>query len=205
MSNSYPVQLEIAGPAAMFARPDSGAAPVSYPAPTFSAAKGIFEAVARFESATVLPTRVEICRPLRYQQYTTNYGGPLRKANQRAIGASYQLIATILVDVCYRIFGEVREVKPPPGTTNHLHALQAVFERRLANGQCFHTPCLGWKEFTPSYLGPFRPDTAGPDASINLTIPSMLHSVFNRPIRGEVAPRFVQDVKIVEGVLHYVE
>lgn len=38
MENKYEVLLEIAGPAAMFTRPDSGAAQVSYPAPTFSAA-----------------------------------------------------------------------------------------------------------------------------------------------------------------------
>lgn len=42
----YEVNLEIAGFAAMFTRPDSGAAQVSYPVPTFSAAKGMFEAIA---------------------------------------------------------------------------------------------------------------------------------------------------------------
>ena len=36
---SYPVQLEISGPTAMWTRPDTGSSPVSYVAPTFSAAK----------------------------------------------------------------------------------------------------------------------------------------------------------------------
>jgi CRISPR-associated protein Cas5d len=50
MSKPYEVFFEIAGPAAMFTRPDSGAAQVSYPAPTFSAAKGMFDSIARADS-----------------------------------------------------------------------------------------------------------------------------------------------------------
>ncbi len=37
------VSLEIAGAAAMFTIPDTGAAPVSYPAPTYSAVKNYIE------------------------------------------------------------------------------------------------------------------------------------------------------------------
>jgi len=40
---SYEVKFEISGPTAMWTRPDTGDAPVSYPAPTYSAAKGLFE------------------------------------------------------------------------------------------------------------------------------------------------------------------
>jgi CRISPR-associated protein Cas5d len=39
----YPLQLEISGPIALWARPDTLPNPVSYVAPTFSAVKGIFE------------------------------------------------------------------------------------------------------------------------------------------------------------------
>ena len=46
--NEYQVSLEIAGPAAMFTRPDTGTTPISYPLPTWSAAKGIFESIAFF-------------------------------------------------------------------------------------------------------------------------------------------------------------
>lgn len=86
----YGLRLEVAGPLAMFARPDTGGTPTSYPAPTWSACKGIFEAIAMLNSgdAWINPTRVEVCRrrgtpggSVRFQRYTTNYGGPLRKAN----------------------------------------------------------------------------------------------------------------------------
>ncbi|MBK5291612.1 MAG: CRISPR-associated protein Cas5 [Acidobacteriia bacterium] len=200
----YEVQLEIAGPAAMFSRPDTGGSFVSYPAPTHSAAKGIFESIARLRTAYIRPTRVEICRPIQFHRYATNYRGPLRKGNQLKKDASYQLIAVILVDVCYRLYGVVEEVSSAPGPTNHLHALQEMFERRLKNGQCFSTPCLGWKEFTPSYVGPFRESTVV-EESITLEVPSMLHSVFDKPVGGAWQPRFVQNTRIERGVLDYAQ
>src|SRR5438105_557868 len=86
----YPVAFEVAGPLAMFARPDTGGTPTSYPVPTWSAAKGLFESIAYFAdaSAWLSPTKVEVCRRvgepggrMRFQRYTTNYGGPLRKTS----------------------------------------------------------------------------------------------------------------------------
>ncbi len=67
----YRVSLEVAGAAAMFARPDTGATPISYPVPTWSAAKGIFESIAFFSdgSAWICPTKVEVCR------YVADSGG----------------------------------------------------------------------------------------------------------------------------------
>ena len=58
----YPVNLEIAGPTAIWTRPDTGDVPVSYPAPTFSAVKGIFESILWQKSAEVVPAKVEIVR-----------------------------------------------------------------------------------------------------------------------------------------------
>ena len=64
----------------MSTRPDTGDAPVSDPAPTLGAVKGIFESIVWLKSAEVVPTRVEICGPLVFHTYSTNYGGPLRKS-----------------------------------------------------------------------------------------------------------------------------
>lgn len=44
----YHVSLEVAGPLAIFTRPDTGGTPTSYPVPTWSAAKGLFESIAFF-------------------------------------------------------------------------------------------------------------------------------------------------------------
>ena len=51
----YPIALEISGPTAMWTRPDTGDAPVSYPAPTFSATKVIFESIVWLKNAPPMP------------------------------------------------------------------------------------------------------------------------------------------------------
>lgn len=200
----YECAFEIEGPTAMFARPDAGAAPVSYPAPTYSAAKGMFEAIARLKTVYIRPTKVEICAPIQYQKYTTNYGGPLRDSNAVKKRASYQLKAVVLIDVCYRIYGVVERFNSAPNGLNDLHAYQEIFHRRLERGQFFYVPCLGWKEFVPSYVGKFREGTKI-ETSISLPILAMLHSVFDRPTNGKVKPRYVQDAWVEKGVLEYAQ
>jgi CRISPR-associated protein Cas5d len=142
---SYPaIALEVTGPVAMFTRPDTGVTPISYPVPTYSAAKGLFEAVLWRSNIYVRPTRVEICKPIRYERYITNYGGPLRDSAKIKGKNNYQLIATILVDVHYRIYGEVKEKKrSSQRKMNYAEEFKREFDRRLENGQTFYTPCLG--------------------------------------------------------------
>lgn len=212
MKNDYAVRLEVAGPLAMFARPDTGGTPTSYPAPTWSACKGVFESIAFFSrgNAWIDPIRVEICRHRddpggepHWQRYTTNYGGPLRKSSVIRKGSSHQLFATVLANVCYRIHGRVVGDEPRNGS-NPRHHLKDLFERRLRQGRCWRTPALGWKEFTASYWGAFREDYIV-DEGLNLHIPSMLHSVWDRPQSGKYSPTFRQDVYIRKGVLRFAE
>jgi CRISPR-associated protein Cas5d len=214
-SNRYPVEFEVAGPLAMFARPDTGGTPTSYPVPTWSAAKGLFEAIAFFSdgAAWICPTKVEICRHgdesgegVRFQRYTTNYGGPLRKKSllstgSMAGGSSMQLFATVLSDVCYRLHGVVVG-QYRAGGINRRHHLKDLFDRRIKRGQCFRTPCLGWSEFTCSYWGPFREETKV-DKALTLEVPSMLLGVWNQPTSGQYMPLYRQDVQIEAGVLTY--
>ncbi|HEX2092188.1 MAG TPA: CRISPR-associated protein Cas5 [Longimicrobiaceae bacterium] len=206
------MSLEIAAPLAMFTRPDTGGTPTSYPVPTWSACKGIFESIAFFSSgdAWINPTHVEVCRhrdqpggEVRWQRYTTNYGGPLRKSSVIRTGSSYQLFATVLADVCYRIYGEVLGTERRNGT-NARHHLKDVFERRLRQGKTFRTPALGWKEFTASYWGSFREDFIV-DEELDLFIPAMLHSVWERSPGGRYAPTFHQNVRVRKGVLRFAE
>ena len=91
----FTVAMEVSGPTAMWTRPDTGDAPVSYPAPTFGAVKGMFECILWSQWADVAPVKVEICSPIVYHTYTTNYGGPLRKPKLIQKGSSYQLLATV--------------------------------------------------------------------------------------------------------------
>jgi CRISPR-associated protein Cas5d len=194
--HEYPIlALEIMGPAAMFTRPDTGATPISYPIPTYSAAKGMFEVVAWRKSVYIRPTRVEICKPIRYERYVTNYGGPLRKPGQISGNNNYQLIATILVDVHYRLYAEVKQ-KKRGGVKNHAKQLWERFNERLAKGQTYYTPCLGWKLRDRDVLG----NKIEPDKNVNVIIPSLLHSMWEH---GKPKPTFRRNCEIVEGVMYY--
>lgn len=209
---SYAITLEISGPTAMWTRPDTGDAPVSYPMPTWSAAKGIFESIIRLETVEIFPSMVEICAPIVYHNYATNYGGPLRKSKIMPNG-SYQLLATVLINACYRLYAEIRPAEHNRPLSdkalqqknkgfNDRHACQAMFNRRLKQGQCHDIPFLGWREFAPDYFGHFR-DQTKVDESINMKLPSFLFSVFN--MSGIKKPIFKQDAEIRSGRLEYVK
>jgi CRISPR-associated protein Cas5d len=207
MSKTYEVCLEISGPTAMWTRPDTGSSPVSYVAPTFSAVKGIFESILRWQSVNVRPTRVEICAPVRFHRYTTNYGGPLRASDAMAKGASFQLYTLVLVNVCYRIYARAELAGHHPTTTSPPHAYHDAFNRVVERGQWFHTPCLGWKEFAPDYVGPFRPETRICETESH-ELPTMLRMVFDKMQRGTVKPSFFNkhnhpDLRVKKGVLVY--
>jgi len=190
----------------MWARPDTLPNPISYIAPTFSAAKGIFESVLRWRSVNVKPTRCEICAPVQFHRYAFNYGGPLRKSDQISGSSSLQIFAQVLVNVRYVIHAEVEFASHITNdTTCPPHAYAVKFERRLTRGQWFYTPCLGWKEFAPDYVGPRRADTS-PCVEVNAVIPSMLHMVFDKPQQGQRGPgktNFLRQVSVVNGILQY--
>lgn len=215
MSKPYEISLEISGPTAMWTRPDTGDCPVSYPAPTYSAVKGIIESILWGPAIQIIPTKIEICAPLQYHNYQTNYGGPLRKSGVVSSGGGFQLLATVLIDVRYRFYAEVlpiaRELKgsiPAAAkvwddkTTSPGHAYQDIFNRRLKRGQCFAIPCLGWKEFGSSYFGPFRDDTFI-ESNINTIIPSMLREIFPKGYSSDVVFTFDKNVHIKNGVLSF--
>ena len=107
---NYEIKMEISGRTAMWTQPDTGDCPVSYPAPTYSAAKGIFESILWGPAVQIVPTKVEICAPVQHHNYQTNYGGPLRKPRIIAEGGGFQLLATVVIDVCYRLYAEVSPV-----------------------------------------------------------------------------------------------
>jgi len=200
IEKNYPVSFEISGPAAMFTRPDTGSSPVSYPAPTQSALKSIFECVAFSKNAYFEPKRVEICSPVVFHKYSTNYQGPQRKSGT----SNFQIFATVLENVCYKVYGVISTCSAPCRGQNLQHQLQEVFLRRLATGLLHTTPFLGWKEFVPNYFGPPRGTTAV-EKSINILIPSMLSTMYTRPTDGNVAPKFRQNVKVEGGVMLYAE
>lgn len=210
----YPVQLEIAGSTAIWTRGDTGDSPVSYPAPTYSAVRAIFESILWGPDIVIIPRKVEICKPIQYHSYVTNYGGCLRSASSIKNGNNYQLHATVLIDVCYRMYADVRPNFDKGNLTSKAlawdrkttapgHAYQAMFERRLKRGQSYASLALGWREFTPSYFGPFRDETRVCADMPDIYIPSMLREVFGDGYKKPFQAVYDTDVVIRGGILDY--
>ena len=212
----YPIKMEIAGATAFWCRADMGDSPVSYPAPTFSAVRGIFESILWGPDIRIVPTAVEICAPIQYHSYVTNYGGPLRASESMKRGNNYQLYVTVLVNVCYRLHADVmpnwhkqnlpqKALEWDRKTSAPGHAYQDIFNRRLKRGQSFSIPVLGWREFTPSYFGPFRPETKVCTEISDVSIPSMLREVFPDGYCSDYRAIYSQNLQIHEGRLDFSE
>lgn len=215
---TYQVSMEVAGDTALWTRPDTGDSPCSYPAPTYSAVRGLFESILWGPAVRIIPRKVELCSAPQYHSYATNYGGPLRKSSLISKDNNYQLLATVLTGVCYRLYADVipnpnKEKLPDRArewdrrTTSPGHAYQEMFNRRLLRGQSYMTPFLGWSEFTLSYFGPFRETTKVCKELPDIHIPSMLRRVFltghesnERAIYQAV---YDMDLCIHQGVLEY--
>lgn len=211
---SYPIEMEISGNTAMWTRPDTGDCPVSYPSPTYSAVKAIFESILWGPAIEIIPTKVELCKPVQYHSYCTNYGGPLRSTDAIKKGNNYQLYATVLIDVCYKLYAQVvpnrnkndlseKALMWDRNTTSPGHAYQSIFQRRLKCGQSFSTISLGWSEFTPNYFGELRDTTKVLHDMPDIPIPSMLRQVFSRGYNSPVSYTYDTDLVIKNGTLEY--
>lgn len=181
---------------AQFTRTDTGDAPTSYPAPTYSAIVNMCQAVYRdstSDAPLIIPRQVAICRPIQETGFNTNYRGINVIAERSQRYNALQSKATVLVNVCYQVYVDI--INNPPYKDNPAHAYQSIFNRRL-KGQFFYTiPYLGKRDFTSDYVGFFRPETLV-CKDINLTIPSMFKTRYPKV-------SFLQDVKIVDGILTY--
>ncbi len=134
----------------------------------------------------------------------------MRKSDQIKKGASLQLFAQVLINVCYRLYAEVdwyrgqtgKRVDSPDNSCSP-HAYVDVFKRRLERGRWFYTPCLGWKEFAPDYVGAFRDGTA-PCPTENHVIPAFLEMVFDQPQGGRRGQEtYLRNVHVTNGRLEY--
>lgn len=213
---TYRISMEIAGDTALWTRPDCGDSPSSYPAPTYSAVRGLFESILWGPAILIIPRKVELCTVPQFHSYATNYGGPLRQSKSIKKGNNYQLFSTVLVNVCYRMYADVipnpkkslipeRASAWDRSTTSPGHAYQEIFNRRLRRGQSYATLYLGWSEFTPSYFGPFRETTQVCRDLPDIHIPSMLRGIFQDGYCSDYRAIYDTDMCIRQGTLEYPE
>lgn len=138
---------------------------VSYDVMTPSAARGILEAIHWKPAIRWVIDAIHVLKPIRFQSIRRNEVGgkvPATRVktaiNRGSLEGLYQLVdqdrqqraATVLVDVAYVIEAhfELTE-KAGPGDNEGKHL--DMFNRRAGQGQCFHQPCLGTREFDASF------------------------------------------------------
>ena len=215
MRNRHEISMEISGPLAMFTDPSTGDMPVSYPVPTYSAVKGMFENILFYPTVEVKPVRIEICKPIKYHTLMFNYGGPNRHKQLKSNPGNRQVRMIVLEDVCYKVYAQLKNIQPKEpmserakkqfeATTNPSHSYFDHFNRRLRRGECFRPIFLGLKDFIPDYVGKIRNNTIK-DESINLSLASMLYEIFPGGPYSQKKKHFIQNVQIVKGELNYSE
>lgn len=162
---TYGVRLHIWGERACFTRPEMKVERVSYDVITPSAARGILEAIHWKPAIRWCVDRIHVLKPVRFESLRRNeVAGKLpastvtkaMKAGRVDNVAYYvdqnrqQRAATILRNVGYVIeahfeFTARADEDDTPG--KHLD----IFNRRARQGQCFHMPCLGTREFPANF------------------------------------------------------
>ncbi len=167
--------LHVWGERACFTRPEMKVERVSYDVMTPSAARGILEAIHWKPAIRWHVDAIHVLRPIRFQSIRRNEVGEKASAfnAERAMAAGrsdglgiavdenrQQRAATILVNVAYVIEAHFTLTdKAGEDDTPAKHA--AMFERRASNGQCFHRPYLGTREF-PAEFALLSPDAPFP-------------------------------------------
>jgi len=211
---SFGIRLHVWGERACFTRPEMKVERVSYDVITPSAARGILEAIHWKPAIRWHIDRIHVLKPIRFESIRRNeVGGKLAagtvtkamKASSTAEVINYvdedrqQRASTVLRDVAYVIaahFSLTDQAGVDDTEGKHLD----IFNRRARRGQCFHTPCLGVREFPACFRLledgeplPLIPSELAKDLDLGL----MLHDI---DFAAEMTPRFFR-ARLVEGVI----
>jgi CRISPR-associated protein Cas5d len=226
---SHGIQLLVKGDFACFTRPEMKVERVSYDVMTPSAARGILEAIYWKPEIRWIITAIRVLKPIRFTNIRRNEvsdkaGKPTAAMISGEPGASpgiliedarQQRASTLLRDVGYLIQAHFEIVSGENNPGKHLD----MFNRRARQGQCFHQPYFGTREFPAAFEliepGSALPISELPEDQRNRSLGWMLHDVAFLPAtkqdkdsfhdgrgnRVRTEPRFFE-AKLEDGVLH---
>lgn len=204
----YGVKLRVWGERACFTRPEMKVERVSYDVITPSAARGIIESIHWKPAIEWHIDRIHVLKQIRFESFRRNeLSGRISERTVRAAmrngkGRLEQIIednrqqrATLLLrDVEYVIEAHF-EMTDAAGEEDTPEKHYSMFLRRAKQGQCFHRPYLGCREF-PAYF-------------------ELVDSIPTSPLKGErdlgwmlldidfannMQPRFFR-AKMIDGVI----
>jgi CRISPR-associated protein Cas5d len=213
-SEGPPLELKVWGDLACFTRPENKAERVSYPVMTPSAARGVLEAVLfkpefrwRVREIAVLEGKGS----RRGKAWPPTYFSILRNEVQNRVteeGAQRGYYADedrtqrhtlALRDVAYLIRADV-DVRP--GVAEDPAKYRDMFRRRVRNGQSFHTPYLGCREFAAAFGLPEPEDRPVPvDADLGIMLFDLDYVTDAQNRLLSAVPRFFH-AWLEQGVLH---
>jgi len=203
---SYGIKLRVWGEYALFSRPEMKVERVSYDVMTPSAARGILEAIHWKPAIRWVVDRIHVMKPIRFENIRRNEVATKASGN-RVIHATHerqQRASLLLRDVEYIIEAhfEMTDKRGPEDTPEKHYNMML---RRARQGQCFHRPYLGCREF-PANFELVEEDTvpASPAFQGEQDLGYMLLDLtFTVNAKGEVVrtiPHFIR-ARMVDGVI----
>lgn len=157
----YGITIRVRGRYALFTRPEMKVERVSYDVITPSAARGIIEAIYWKPAIRWVIDKIHVLREIEFTNIRRNEvssKASVDNALQVMRGANIPLYiaateirqqraAMVLKDVDYVIEAHFEKVEKEWGERDTEEGHYNIVLRRLRNGQYFHTPCLGTREF----------------------------------------------------------
>jgi CRISPR-associated protein Cas5d len=162
---AFGIKLRVWGDYACFTRPEMKVERVSYDVMTPSAARGILEAIHWKPAIRWVIDKIHVLRPIKFDNVRRNeVSSKIPKPNPETAmrdgkrlyflvddGSNRQQRATTLLrDVEYVIEAHF-ELTEQAGADDNEGKHQSIFNRRAKNGQFYHQPCLGCREFPASF------------------------------------------------------
>ncbi len=157
------IRLKVWGDYACFTRPEMKVERVSYEVMTPSAARGILEAIHWKPALLWVVDKIHVLHPVQFDSVRRNeISGKIPigaiSAAMKSGGAVQMFVeddrqqraALVLRNVAYVIeahFEFTAKAGPDDNAGKHLD----IFNRRVRQGQCFHRPCLGCREFAAHF------------------------------------------------------
>lgn len=143
------IKVEIWGDYACFSRPELKVERVSYDLITPSAARGIIEAVCWKPAIRWVIDEIQVCSPIKFENIRRNEVNSKASPGKSCIAASddrAQRASMILKNVRYVVTAHFEMTNEAKERDNEGKFAEMV-KRRLKNGQYYHKPCLGVREF----------------------------------------------------------
>jgi CRISPR-associated protein Cas5d len=162
---AFGIKLKVWGDYACFTRPEMKVERVSYDVMTPSAARGILEAIHWKPAIRWVIDKIHVLHPIKFDNVRRNeVASKIPKPNPATVMSKekrlYYLVddgknrqqraTTLLRNVAYIIEAHF-EMTNKAGTNDNEGKHLTIFNRRAQNGQFFHQPCLGCREFPASF------------------------------------------------------